>query len=58
VDCAEDERSQHVGKTVAAIVTHLRVRDHSFGLAAVFVLLAVAALVLRLASLQASSIVK
>ena len=33
---------------VAAITIHLRVRDHSFGLAAVFLLLAVAALVLRL----------
>ena len=35
---------------VAAIITHLRVRDYSFGLAAVFLLLAVAVLVLRLAS--------
>jgi DoxX-like family len=35
---------------VAAIITHLRVRDYSFGLAATFLLLAVAALVLRLAS--------
>jgi hypothetical protein len=35
---------------VAAIITHLRVRDYSFGLAAVFLLLAVAALMLRLAS--------
>jgi hypothetical protein len=35
---------------VAAIIIHLRVRDDSFGLAAVFLLLAVAALVLRLAS--------
>jgi hypothetical protein len=33
----------------AAIITHLRARDYSFGLAAVFLLLAVAALVLRLA---------
>jgi hypothetical protein len=35
---------------VAAIITHVRVRDYSFGLAAVFLVLAVAALVLRLAS--------
>jgi len=35
---------------VAAIITHLRARDCSFGLAVVFLLLAVAALVLRLAS--------
>ena len=35
---------------VAAIITHLRARDYSFGLAVVFLLLAVAALVLRLAS--------
>lgn len=35
---------------VAAIVTHLRVHDRSFGLAAVFLALAVAALVLRLAT--------
>ena len=35
---------------VGAIVTHLRARDYSFGLAVVFLLLAVAALVLRLAS--------
>jgi hypothetical protein len=33
-----------------AIVTHLRVRDNSFGLAAVFLFLAVAALTLRIAS--------
>jgi hypothetical protein len=38
---------------VAAIVTHLRVRDYSVGLAAVFLLLAVAALGLRLASSRA-----
>ena len=31
-----------------AIITHLRARDYSFGLAVVFLLLAVAALVLRL----------
>src|SRR5438552_16658555 len=36
---------------VGAIITHLRARDYSFGLAAVFLLLAVAALVLRVASL-------
>jgi len=36
---------------VGAIVTHLRARDYSFGLAVVFLLLAVAALVLRVASL-------
>jgi len=35
---------------VAAIITHLRVRDYAFGLAATFLLMAVAALVLRLAS--------
>ena len=35
---------------VAAIITHLRAHDYSFGLAVVFLLLAVAALVLRLAS--------
>src|SRR5438067_10882044 len=34
---------------IAAITTHLRARDYSFGLAVVFLLLAVAALVLRLA---------
>jgi hypothetical protein len=38
---------------VAAIITHLRVRDDSFGLAAVFLSLAVASLVLRLASSSA-----
>ena len=32
----------------AAIITHLRARDHSFGLAVVFLLLAVAALALGL----------
>src|SRR2546422_5542426 len=36
---------------VGAIITHLRARDPSFRLAAVFLLLAVAALVLRVASL-------
>jgi len=36
---------------VAAIITHLRARDYSFGLAVVFLLVAVAALVLRLTSL-------
>jgi hypothetical protein len=35
---------------VGAIVTHLRARDYSFGLAVVFLPLAVAALVLRVAS--------
>jgi hypothetical protein len=35
---------------VAAIITHLRARDYSFGLAVVFLLLAVATLVLRLTS--------
>ena len=35
---------------VAAIITHLRARDYSFGLAVVFLLLAVAALVLRVTS--------
>jgi hypothetical protein len=35
---------------VGAIITHLRARDHSIGPAAAFLLLAVAALVLRLAS--------
>ena len=33
---------------VGAIITHLRAQDYSFGLAIVFLLLAVAALVLRL----------
>jgi hypothetical protein len=33
---------------VGAIITHLRAHDHSFGLAIVFLLLAAAALVLRL----------
>jgi hypothetical protein len=33
---------------VGAIITHLRVRDYSFGLAAVFLLLSVGALTLRL----------
>jgi hypothetical protein len=36
---------------VAAIITHLRSRDYSFGLAIVFLLLALAAFVLRVASL-------
>jgi DoxX-like protein len=36
---------------IAAIITHLRGRDSSFGLAIVFLLLALAALVLRVASL-------
>jgi len=35
---------------VGAIITHLRAHDYSFGLAVVFLLLAVAALVLRMAS--------
>jgi hypothetical protein len=35
---------------VGAIITHLRGRDYSFGLAIMFLLLAVAALALRLAS--------
>ena len=35
---------------VAAIITHLRARDYSFGLAVIFLLLAVAALILRLTS--------
>jgi len=35
---------------VAAIITHLRAHDYSFGLAVVFLLLAVVSLVLRLAS--------
>jgi hypothetical protein len=35
---------------VAAIITHLRAHDYSFGLAVVFLLLAVAALALRLAT--------
>src|SRR6267142_7240864 len=34
---------------IGAIITHLRARDYSFGLAVVFLLLAVAALALRLA---------
>jgi len=36
---------------VGAIITHLRGRDYSFGLAIVFLLIAVAALVLRVATL-------
>ena len=36
---------------IAAIITHLRGRDYSFALAIVFLLLALAALVLRAASL-------
>jgi hypothetical protein len=36
---------------IGAIITHLRAHDYSFGLAVVFLLLAVAALILRLASL-------
>jgi hypothetical protein len=36
---------------IAAIITHLRGRDYSLGLAIVFLLLALAALVLRVASL-------
>ena len=36
---------------VGATITHLRARDYSFGLAVVFLLLAVAALVLRVATL-------
>jgi hypothetical protein len=36
---------------VGAIVIHLRARDYSFGLALVFLLLAIAALVLRVALL-------
>jgi DoxX-like family len=36
---------------VGAIVTHLRARNYSFGLAMVFLVLAVAALALRVASL-------
>jgi hypothetical protein len=35
---------------VGAIITHLRAQDYSFGLAVAFLLLAVAALVLRLAA--------
>jgi len=35
---------------ICAIITHLRAHDYSFGLAIVFLLLAIAALVLRLAS--------
>jgi hypothetical protein len=35
---------------VGAIITHLRARDYSLGLAVVFLLLAVAAVVLRLAA--------
>ena len=36
--------------SVGAIITHLRAGDYSFGLAVVFLLLAVAALVVRVAS--------
>src|SRR5882762_4885419 len=35
---------------VGAVITHLRAQDYSFGLAVAFLLLAVAALVLRLAA--------
>lgn len=35
---------------IGAIITHLRAHDYSFGLAVVFLLLAVAALVLKLAA--------
>lgn len=35
---------------IAAIITHLRARDYSFGLAVVFLMLAVGALVLKLAT--------
>ncbi|PYI93834.1 MAG: hypothetical protein DMF03_00205, partial [Verrucomicrobia bacterium] len=35
---------------ICATITHLRAHDYSFGLAIVFLLLAIAALVLRLAS--------
>ena len=37
---------------VGGIITHLRARDYSFGLAVVFLLLAVAALVLRVSTLD------
>ncbi len=40
---------------VAAIITHLRARDYSFGLAVVFLLLAVAALVLGLHARQSAA---
>ena len=33
---------------IGAIITHLRARDYSFGLAVVFLVLAVSALILRL----------
>jgi DoxX-like family len=36
---------------IGAIITHLRARDYSFGLAVMFLLVSVAALVLRVASL-------
>ena len=36
---------------LAAVITHLRAHDHSFGLAVVFLLLAVAALVLQVSAL-------
>jgi DoxX-like family len=36
---------------ITAIITHLRGRDYSFGLAVVFLLLALAALILRVTSL-------
>jgi hypothetical protein len=35
---------------IGAVVTHLRAHDYSFGLAVVFLVLAVAALIMRLAS--------
>ena len=36
---------------IASIITHLRGRDYSFGLAIVFLMLALSTLVLRVASL-------
>ncbi len=36
---------------LAAVITHLRAHDHSFGLAVVFLLLAVAALVVQVSAL-------
>jgi hypothetical protein len=42
---------------VAAIIVHLRVRDHSFGWAAVFLFLAVAALASRLAASRPASMI-
>src|SRR5947208_16703831 len=40
---------------IGAIITHLRAHDHSFGLAIIFLLLAIAALALRIDLLKSSN---